>query len=273
MSRPAPQGPVLAETPGPTLAETLAAGTVLHMPAMVAHARRGAIRHAFAYGVDYLLLDPGRARGNALFSRNRFNLAAVHDRDHGGRRGAGQGAGWARAVLAQAGLGPDVTLALLTQPRFLGYWFTPVAFWLALRGGDLLAVIAEVNNTYGDRHSYLCARPGFAPLRPGDEIAATKVFHVSPFQDIAGDYRFRFDLGGGRIRIRIVQAAGAEGLVATMEGALAPLTAGRTLRAALRRPGGALRVVALIYWNALRLALKGARFRPHSPPPDREVSR
>lgn len=258
-----------------TLAATLSGGAVLQMPAAVMHARRGGIRHAFTYDVDYLLLDPDHARGNALLSRNRFNLAAVHDRDHGGRRGAGQGAAWAWQVLKDAGLTrtPDLTLALLTQPRFLGYWFTPVAFWLVLRGDDLVAVIAEVNNTYGDRHSYLCARPGFAPLRPEDEITADKVFYVSPFQDISGDYRFRFDLSDGRVRIRIVQVDGAEGLIATMDGTLRPLNAGRTLLAALRRPGGALRVVALIYWHALRLKLKGARFRPHTPPPEQEVSR
>lgn len=262
-------------TLGMTLGATLASGAVLHLPARVTHARRGAIRHAFAHGVDYLLLDPEAARGSALFARNRFGLLSVHDRDHGGPRGRGDGAAWARRVFGNAGLdcGAGVTVALLTQPRHLGYWFTPVAFWLALRGDDLLAVIAEVNNTYGDRHSYLCHLPGFAPIGAGTGIAAAKAFYVSPFQDIAGDYRFRFDLSPGRIGIRIVQADGAEGVVATMDGVLAPLTARRSLAAALRRPGGALRVVALIYWHALRLKLKGARFRPHTPPPAEEVSR
>lgn len=261
-------------TPATTLAATLEAGRVLHMPARVGHARIGAIRHAFTYWVDYLLLCPETARGSALFSRNRFNLVSVHDRDHGGPRGSGEGAVWARRILSEAGLalGPDVAVALLTQPRFLGYWFTPVSFWLALRGDALVAVIAEVNNTFGDRHSYLCHLPGFTAIGPDDAIDAAKVFHVSPFMDVAGTYHFRFDIGSGRAAIRIVQSDGPKGLVATMDGPLRPVGAAGLIGAALRRPGGSLRVLALIYWNALRLKLKGAAYRFRPAPPDDEVS-
>lgn len=251
----------------------MAAGEVLHLPAHVTHARRGGIRHAFAYGVDFVLFAPDVARGRGLFSRNRWNLFAVHDRDHGGQRGAGEGAAWARRILAEAGIDPDATLALMAQPRFLGYWFNPVSFWLALRGNHLLAVIAEVNNTFGQRHSYLCTSPGLAPIAPTDEIAAAKVFHVSPFQDVRGEYRFRFAVNGDRIAIRIAQIDGDEGLIASLQGVPAPLTTRGLILSALARPGGALRVVGAIYWHALRLKLKGARYRPLPPAPGNEVSR
>ncbi|SDG68769.1 DUF1365 domain-containing protein [Alloyangia pacifica] len=255
-----------------SLSALLQGGEVLHLPARVTHARRGGIRHAFAYGVDYLLLDPDRARPRTFFSRNRFNLFALHDRDHGGPRGAGDGAAWARKVFAGAGL-TEVTVALMIQPRFLGYWFCPVSFWLALRGDRLLAVIAEVNNTFGQRHSYLCHHAGFAPIAPGDELTATKAFHVSPFQDMRGTYHFRFAISTAGAAISIHQIDGKEGLIATMHGALAPATPMRLLGAALKRPGGAMRVIVLIYWNALRLKLKGAGYRPLPSPPDQEVSR
>ena len=74
-----------------------------HIAARTWHGRRGAIRNAFSYGVDYLLLDMESPQGPACFSRNRFNLYAVHDRNHGGPRGAGRGLPWAREVFAARG--------------------------------------------------------------------------------------------------------------------------------------------------------------------------
>ncbi|WP_157373986.1 DUF1365 domain-containing protein [Salipiger sp. CCB-MM3] len=255
-----------------SLADRLGAGEMLHLPARVTHARRGGIRHAFVYRVDYLLLDPDAVRPPRLFSRNRFNLFSLYDRDHGGPRGDGTGAAWARRVFASAGL-EGVRVALLMQPRFLGYWFNPVSFWLALRGDRLLAVIAEVSNTFGQRHSYLCHHAAFAPISPEDELTATKVFHVSPFQDVRGTYHFRFSITGAAAAIGIRQIDGKEGLKATMSGDFSPAGSARLLRSALRRPGGAMRVIMLIYWNALRLKLKGAEYRKLPAPPDHEVSR
>jgi len=249
--------------------------TPLHMPGQTVHARRGGPDNAFRYGIDYVLIDAERDEPTpALFSRNRFNLLAVHDRDHGGARDAGEGAAWARRVLADHGLAPDadVRILLLTQPRFLGYWFNPVSFWLAMEGDDLRAVIAEVNNPFGDRHSYLCANPGFAPITARDTITAEKVFHVSPFQRISGEYRFRFDIRTGRIAISITLLDGEKGLVATLSGPLVPLGTGGILRASLRRPAGALRTIALIYWQAVKLKAKGARYRTRPAPPNEEVS-
>lgn len=262
-----------------TLANQLAQGRVLHLPAQVTHARRGRLRHAFRYGVDYLLLAPEHGpKGPALFSHNRFNLLAIHDRDHGGLRKAGRGAPWAWDQLAAAGLirRPDMVMALLTQPRFLGRWFTPVSFWLVLQGDAIIAAIAEVNNTFGQRHSYLCHHPDFTPITAQDCLESQKVFHVSPFQDVQGRYQFGFDLAGlqhgGRVLIRIDQIDGENGLCARMWGDLRPLTGAGLVKASLRRPGGSLRVVALIYWNALRLKLKGAAYRPLPAPPDQEIT-
>lgn len=257
-----------------SLTGRLIAGEVFHIAASVVHARRGPHRHSFRHVTDYLLLAPDHARDTGLFARNRFNLLAVHDRDHGGARGAGAGPDWARARLAEAGLpaAEFTTIALLTQPRTLGHWFTPVSFWMALRDDAILAVIAEVNNTFGQRHSYLCSHGDFAPVRPDQTIRAAKVFHVSPFQDVAGEYRFAFALSPERLAIRITQVDGGNGVDAALSGALRPLTAGRALGAVLRRPGGGLRVLALIYWHALRLKLGGVAYRRLPAPPERDIS-
>lgn len=239
------------------------------------HRRLSEPANAFRYGVDYVLVDPDRMPALSLFSADRFNLYAVHRRDHGGPRGNGRGSAWARDVLAREGWtgSPPSRLLLLTQPRFIGYWFCPVSFWLAWSGSDLRAVIAEVNNTFGDRHSYLCAHPDFRPIRPSDTLEARKVFHVSPFQDIAGAYRFRFDITDDAVNIGIRHRVDGGGFVATLSGPRRPLTSAALLGAALRRPFGALRVIGLIHWQALRLALKGARYRQRPAAPAQEVSR
>lgn len=237
------------------------------------HGRFGAVRHRFRYSVDFVLIEPEAAVAAPLFRRNGWSVASVHDRDHGGPRGGGEGAAWARRTLAEAGVPERCRLLLLTQPRWFGTVFNPVSFWLALDGAALLAVIAEVNNTYGDRHSYFCARPDRAPIMPGDVITARKVFHVSPFQPVAGAYAFSFEITDADIAIRIAHRHGAEGLVATLEGRRVPMTAPRLLRAALRFPFAGLRATALIHWQALRLRLKGAPFRPRPLPPAEDLSR
>ena len=247
------------------------------MPELVAattwHGRTGAVRHAFRYRTDFVIIDPEAPAEAPLFGRNRRAVASVHDRDHGGLPGKGEGAPWARRAFAAAGVPDDCRLLLLTQPRWLGTVFNPVSFWFAMKGEALLAVVAEVNNTYGDRHSYLCALPDLAPIGPGDVVTARKVFHVSPFQPVAGRYAFSFDIRDDAIAIRIAHANDGEGLVATLAGTRLPLTARRVLRAASRFPFAGLRAVALIHWQALRLRLKGAPFRPRPRPPTEEITR
>lgn len=257
-----------------TLAARLAAGEVLALDAAITHARRGALRHSFRTRADHVLLAPETARPPRGLSLDRFNLLSVYRRDHGGLRGAGQGADWAWDQFAQAGLprAPGRVLALLTQPRFLGYWFNPVSFWMVIEGDALSAVIAEVNNTFGQRHSYLLARPDFAPITPRTRMSARKVFHVSPFQDVAGEYRFRFALHPDRLSIMISQIDGEAGVETAMTGTLSPLSTGAIVAGVVRRPGGPLRVLAQIYWHALRLKLKGAAYRPLPPAPHEEIS-
>ncbi|WP_116134700.1 DUF1365 domain-containing protein [Tropicimonas sp. IMCC34043] len=246
-----------------------------HLIGNTTHVRQGAQRHSFSHAVDYVLIDPEERQGPRLFSRNRRNLLAVFDRDHGGPPRGGRGADWAWEVLSAAGLqrGADSRLMLLTQPRFLGYVFNPVSFWLRFEGDALIAVIAEVNNTFGDRHCYLCALPEFAAITPGDRIVAHKVFHVSPFQEIAGDYTFSFAFPDNRVAIRIDLTNGPETLIATLSGRIVPLTERSVLGALVRRPFGAARTIALIYWQALRLKLKGARYRTRPEPPIEEITR
>ncbi len=236
------------------------------------HGRKGPVRNAFRYTVDYILLDPEKSKGPRLFSRNRGNLMSLQDKDHGGAPGQGLGAEWARQVLVAHAL-PTDRLLLLAQPRLLGHVFNPVSFWLAYDHlGHLRAVIAEVSNTYGDRHSYLCHREDRAPITREDTISAQKIFHVSPFQPVEGTYAFRFDIRPDRIGIWIDYTSATGGLFTNLIGPRAPLTNRGILASALRRPFGSRRVLALIHWQALKLALKRVKFNARPTPPKEDVS-
>lgn len=245
-----------------------------HISGVTTHTRRGEVRHSFRYGVDFVLFNAEASlTGPRLFSRNRFNLASVHDRDHGGPLRAGRGSVWARQVLTENGLDdPELVLMLLTQPRFMGYDFNPVSFWLAMDEEALVAVIAEVSTPFGDRHSYMCHLPEFNPISGDTRITKPKALHVSPFQDVAGEYEFGFDLRADQIAIRILYRNGAEGVVATLSGPRIPLTNASLIKASLRRPLGALRTIGLIHWQAVRLKLKGAPYRTRPTSPTKEIT-
>jgi len=248
-----------------------------HIDGETFHGRRGGIDNAFRYSIDYVALDPeAPISGPALFSRNRGNLFSLKDRDHGGPPKAGTGAKWVRAVLRDNQLShvTDGRLELLAQPRVLGHVFNPVSFWLCHDAADTLrVVIAEVSNTFGDRHSYLVHHDDLAPITREDTLGARKIFHVSPFMEVEGSYTFRFDIRPDKIGIFIDYDSEKGGLFATLTGARRPLTNGAILRAAIRRPMGSRRVLGLIHWQALKLWLKGARYHVRPEPPAREISR
>lgn len=244
-----------------------------HLQAQTTHVRRGAVRNAFRYGVDYLLIGPDLAKRPWFLSHNRLNLWSIRDRHHGGPRKAGVGFDWFRDELSQRRFDlQGAELLLLAQPSFLWFHFNPVSFWIALRDGKPCAFIAEVNNTFGHRHCYFCAHDDFRPIEASDTIAAVKLMHVSPFQEVRGNYSFCFDLSPRAIRIRISYENGSEGVVATLAGVRHPATGHSLLWAALRRPFGALRVLTLIHWQALILWRKRAPFQKPPPPPTTLVS-
>ncbi len=241
----------------------------------VIHARARPVRNAFAYGVDYVMLREAQldgARTPAPMSIGRRNLVSLHPGDHG--FSGDRGAGWVRRIAAEAGLGEIGEISLLTHPRYWGYAFNPVSFWFMNgRDGTLVAVLAEVHNTYGDRHCYLCRAPDGGPIRPETWIEAEKRFHVSPFFSTEGRYRFRFVVEPGRVGIWIRYDDGkGAGLSTSLIGDRRPLSSSELVKALLRRPLGALKVTSLIHWQALKLFAKGVRFHPRPKPPEEIVT-
>lgn len=251
-----------------------AAPGIEHIRGKTYHARRGATQNAFQYSVDYILLDAEEDFSKpGLFARNGRGLMSLQDRDHGGQPNEGRGAAWVREVLAAHNLDLQGRIELLAQPRVLGHVFNPVSFWLCHDARDrICAVIAEVNNTFGDRHSYLCHHDDLREITGDDRLTAQKIFHVSPFQGIGGSYEFQFEFEAEHIAIRIDFTNGKGGLIATLSGPRRPLTNRGILLSMLRRPFGSRRVLALIHWQALKLWWKGVRYRPRPEPPESDVS-
>jgi DUF1365 family protein len=192
---------------------------------------------------------------------DRRNLLSFFSKDHGPRDGSPL-LPWIEGVLAEHGLAHDGEIVLQTFPRVLGYVFNPVSFWFCHdRDGRLIAILAEVNNTFGGTYSYLLHQGGEA-LTDGEEMHADKLFHVSPFNEVEGAYRFRFQLERAVQRARIdYDDADGELLLTSISGKPRPWSVAALLAAFLRMPLLTAGVIARIHWQALKLWLKGVPFR------------
>lgn len=244
----------------------------------VFHERHAPVRNRFVYPLAFLRLPLSRLGELAvpLLGIERANVFSFFSRDHGPRDGTPL-LPWLRALLGRHGLGEvaDGEVVLQTMPRMLGHLFNPVSFWFCHdRAGELRVVLAEVNNTFGEHHNYLVHHRDLAPIRPGDELRAIKVFHVSPFFPVTGEYRFRFHAGAAAPSVAIDYWEGGERRLSTAVGGRARPLDGRAMRAwLLRYPFMTLGVVVRIHRQALRLWLRRVRFFHKPLPPLEETTR
>jgi uncharacterized protein len=247
----------------------------------VRHKRIKPAANAFAYATYFLML-PMRAMHGAQtagdaaptsLKHNRGAAISFFDCDHGdGRTNA---VNWIDELLAKEGI-TDATgeLWLHTYPRVLGYTFKPVSFWYCHAQDDSLrAIVVEVNNTFGERHCYLLDRPAY-----GQELTADKVFHVSPFCTLEGNYRFRFmrsSHGGVEQTIARIDYDDAVGplIETSVSGTLEPVTPAALRKALWRYPAMTFGVVARIHWQAARLWFKRVPFVSKPKLPENFVTR
>jgi uncharacterized protein len=252
----------------------------------IRHTRLRPVRRAFAYRGYFLRLriDALESAGGATraigtagtgrwFGIDRAAPLSFRSRDHGD--GRTPLTAWIRGLLQDAGLRADGPIWLHCFPRVLGYTFKPVSFWFCHRAdGELAAIVAEVSNTFGERHRYLLADRDGAPLPQGRELTASKAFHVSPFCRVEGGYRFRFVNRTDRAIAR-VDHHDAQGplLLTSMSGRLEPLSHAAVRRALFAHPLFTLGVVVRIHWQALRLWLARVPFHRKPAPPQAFVTR
>jgi len=241
----------------------------------VTHQRARPIKHRLRYRIFMAFLDldelPSLGRRLRLFSHERFNLFSFFDSDHGdGVRGGLRA--WVEQHLRAAGVESEGgAIRVLCMPRVLGHVFNPISiFYCFAENGSLAAMLYEVNNTFGERHSYLIpVRQAEGPIRQTCE----KAFYVSPFMPMRAKYRFRVTPPEARVSVAIT-AADADGpLIATaFAGARSKISDVVLLRAFLRMPLLGLKVVAGIHWEALKLFVRGLRLQAKPAPPTTPVS-
>jgi DUF1365 family protein len=223
------------------------------------HARHEPRRHVFRYPVAYWLLDldelPALERRVRLVSVNRRNVVSYRDRDHF------EGDLTLKDAVRRFTGDPEIERVLcLTQLRVLGYVFNPVSFYWCYRGdGELSCMVAELNNTFGER---------LPELLPGGSLTYEhdKRLHVSPFFGLEQRYRYSFSTPDETVYARIeVHEHGRMPLQAVLSGRRRELTNAAVLRFLARYPVMPLQVIALIHWQALKLFLRGTPFH-HKPP-------
>ena len=230
----------------------------------VYHHRLHPQRHALRHRVYWLLLDleelPDIGDSLSLFSHNAANLMSLHDRDHGD--------GTARPLRLQAldhlraaGLDVDgVSVRLLCMPRVAGYDFNPLSVYYCSNASDqLIAMIYEVNNTYGGRHSYVIPVSGHAG-NSADTVrqGCDKGFYVSPFMELDLSYRFQASLPGDDVSLS-VQARKNDRVVinTSLHGRRHDLNDLNIMRLAVTHPALPIKVTGAIYWHALKLWWRG----------------
>lgn len=241
----------------------------------VMHRRLRPMMHQFRYRAFWLLIDldelPALTARLRLFSHNRFNLFALHEADHG------DGSTTPIRIQAERHLseaGIDIaggSIRLLCMPRTLGYGFNPISIYFCHRpGGELAAIIYEVHNTFGERHSYI------ATIETNlDEIRqdCRKVFFVSPFMDMDVVYHFSLTEPAERLAVGIDASKGGERVLnACLAGLRRELTDTALLLVFLRIPLITAKVTLAIHWEALRLWLKGMRLRTRPSAPARSTT-
>ncbi|REG61450.1 hypothetical protein B0G80_4302 [Paraburkholderia sp. BL6669N2] len=230
----------------------------------VMHERLRPNHHRFTYPVFYVRCDLDRLASldSGWFGIDRWRPLSLYRRDHGPRDGSDL-ATWMREQLSAAGIEEaNGRIWLQAFPRVFGYVFNPISFWYCHdRDGRLRALLAEVRNTFGERHSYLLSADGNAPITASTRLMCRKVLHVSPFCRVEGGYTFRVTEAPGSVSVSI-DYHDADGLLirTALGGRLTPLTRAAAFAALLRQPLLTVGVVARIHWQAARLALKKTPF-------------
>ena len=242
----------------------------------VMHRRLRPKRHRLAYQLAMVLIDLDELdaldQRLRLFSVGRFNLLSFRPRDFGDRSAVPLRDQVAERLAAAGIVSDGLKISLLTMPRLLGFAFNPISlYFCAQADGRLIAMLYEVNNTFGQRHTYL--------LEVGEKSGAVvhqdapKRLHVSPFMAMDQHYAFRVLPPGERLALGITSRDDDGPLLsAVMDLRRQPLSDAALLRTFAAMPLLTFKVVAGIVWEALKLWLKRVPVHRLPPAPAKPLS-
>ncbi|GAC69264.1 DUF1365 domain-containing protein [Gordonia soli] len=232
----------------------------------ITHVRTSPLRHSFRYHGQSWLVDVDDLPELAAPFRPLARFLATDHFPEPARLGDTLRSRLNRHVAAAGLTVPTGRVTALLSPRVAGYVFNPLSvFWCHDADGSIAFVIAEVHNTYGERHCYI--------VRPDERGRAEveKQFYVSPFNDVAGSYRLILPEPGpdGRVHIAItLERTGQAPFVASLSGQAEPVTVRALTLAQLRTPLAPLVVAARIRLHGIRLWLRRLPIQPRPAHPD-----
>ena len=235
--------------------------------AQVFHKRLAPSINQFSYRVFYICFDIAKTKNicSKFLSLNRFNFFSFYEKDHGRRDGSSLDS-WIKEILLSQNINFHVKkIFLMTHPRILGYAFNPVSFWFCLNEQEeLIAVLAEVNNTFGENHNYLIFNHDCSPIQSNQWFDADKQFHVSPFFEVKGSYKFRFIFDRNKIAawIDYLSDSKQKSLLTNVVCRKINLNDRALLVQFFTIPLMTLKVITLIHWQALKLLFKGNKYIP-----------
>ncbi len=237
----------------------------------VRHRRHDPVAHEFRYPLfmTYLDLDelPWVLDPFTGWSARRPALARFKRSDYLGDPERPLADCVREAVADAGGTQPQGPIRLLTNLRYFGHTFNPVSFYYCFdkQGMRVDQVLAQVTNTpWGEQHSYLLGRAGEENRVIRGDI--DKAFHVSPLMDMEHTYDWRSTEPAKALQVHIDSRSPQEGrkdFDATLSLERRELEPATMRRILARYPAMTMQVVAKIYWQSLRLWLKGAPYSPH----------
>ncbi len=236
----------------------------------VVHQRLSPVRHEFSYPMTFFALDldelPKLHQNASFFRHNAPAPLSIRDRDylHGLDQSIQQ-----QIDALLPGRESGERLLTVTSPRYFSYAFNPVNFHLRMQGSSLTGAVAEVNNTFGDRHVY----PLDHPEKTGPntwQASCQKQFHVSPFNNMEGHYQFTFTVETDRLHLGVDLHRDGQCVMKTwISGHMRPLTNAYIRKYALFHPfDTAFNSMPRILWQAVLLRFRKRLSIHNRPSPD-----
>lgn len=232
--------------------------------AKVFHKRVTPSVNQFCYDVFYICLDIDNLRNikSKFLSIDKFNIFSFYQKNHGARDGSNLRL-WLNEILKKFKIDNVEQVMLLSHPKILNFGFNPVSFWFCLdMNNNLLAVLAEVNNTFGEYHSYLIFNKDKKPITQDQWFEAKKEFHVSPFYKVDGSYKFRFIFNKKKIAVWIDYFNDDKTLLTSIAAQNKDLNDLNLIKSFLKYPFMMFKVIVLIHWQALKILFKKNKYIP-----------